>query len=118
MNKNKILIISIIAIILLAFILVTSWYFGSLKPVSKNNNDDTIRVEIPEGSNSKTIAQILENKNIIKSANATHFPKGIKPAIRKNIKNGMIIILSTVSLLGKFILLFLRLNHIPNSRLF
>ena len=72
MNKNKVLIIiiPIIVIILLAILFTGIWYTSSLKPVSKEKSDETIRVEIPEGANSKTISKILEDENIIKSANA------------------------------------------------
>ncbi len=70
MNRNKVLIIivPIVVIILLALLFAGIWYSSSLKPVSKEKSDDAIRVDIPEGSNSKTIAQILEDNDVIKSA--------------------------------------------------
>lgn len=65
MNKNKV-IIAIIIVILLAILIPVIWYNTSISPVDKNNKEK-ISVEIPIGSTTDSIAQILKDNNLIKS---------------------------------------------------
>lgn len=61
--KNKIkLILILIAIVMLGF---TTWYLVSISPKSKNYDEKEI--EIPLGTGSNQIANILKQNNIIKS---------------------------------------------------
>lgn len=65
MNKKKV-IIAIIIVILLAILIPVIWYNTSISPVDKNNKEK-ISVEIPIGSTTDSIAQILKDNNLIKS---------------------------------------------------
>lgn len=70
-KTKKIMIISI-AIILIVLIWtiigIFTWYYNGTKPVQKENGQ-IIRVEIEEGSGTIAIAELLEQKQVIKSAN-------------------------------------------------
>ena len=71
MSKKKIVIISIAVIVILIFCAVAgilTWYKMGQSPVSKETGH-VIRVEIEEGSGVVSIANLLEQKNVIKSAN-------------------------------------------------
>ena len=70
LNSNKIVlnIIGLIVIILVALIGCGVWYFTSISPISKNQ--DEIEVKIPMGSGSSEIANILKEKDLIKSKTA------------------------------------------------
>lgn len=68
MKNKKILIMGIIAIILLIVIGAIIWYFTSISPVSKN--EDEVEVIIPLGSGTNRIADILKENNIIKNKTA------------------------------------------------
>jgi len=63
-KKNISLGVIIIAILILAIGLI--WYFSSISPVSKKNQEE-IQVTIPLGSGSSQIADILKENNIIKN---------------------------------------------------
>ena len=67
LNKfgKKNLTLGIIVIILLIIIIGLIWYFFSISPVSKKNQEE-IEVTIPLGSTSSEIAEILKEKDIIK----------------------------------------------------
>lgn len=69
-KKILLVLISIIILVVLGILVCFFWYNSSLKPVSKAQSEDAIRVEIPEGSHAKNIAKILENEKVIKSAKA------------------------------------------------
>lgn len=64
--KKKMLIISLISIIIIIIITPIIWYKLSVLPMDKNNKEK-ISIEIPIGSSSETIAQILKDNEIIKS---------------------------------------------------
>lgn len=73
-NKSKngisIILILIIAVIIIA-LSVFFWYTNSIKPVAnKSNSEASIRIEIQEGMGIRSIANLLEKNNIIKSAKA------------------------------------------------
>lgn len=73
MSKNiKIILIAIIVIILAAILNIFVWYTGALKPVSGNSNlgEKIVRVEIKEKTGTSTIAKILEEKKVIRNADA------------------------------------------------
>ena len=75
MNSKKIIIIGFVSILVLlicSFIGVFVWYNNSLKPVSRQavDENDFIRVEIEKGTTPIQIANLLKEKNIIKSADA------------------------------------------------
>ena len=63
---NKYLVLGVIGIILLIVIIGLIWYFLSISPVNKKNQE-TIEIEIPLGSGSSQIATILKENKIIKS---------------------------------------------------
>jgi len=63
---NKNLIIGIIGIAVLVVIIGLIWYFSSISPVNKKNEQE-IEVTIPLGSASSDIAGILKENDIIKS---------------------------------------------------
>lgn len=65
MNKKKV-IIAIIIVILLAILIPVLWYNTSISPVDKNNKEK-VSIEIPIGSTSDSIAQILKDNDLIKS---------------------------------------------------
>lgn len=65
MNKKKV-IIAIIVVILLAILIPVIWYNTSISPVDKNNKEK-VSVEIPIGSTTDSIAQILKDNNLIKN---------------------------------------------------
>lgn len=65
MNKKK-LILAIIIVILLIILIPIIWYNTSIAPVNKNS-EEKISIEIPIGSSSENIAQILKDNNLIKS---------------------------------------------------
>lgn len=72
MSKSiKIIIIAIIVIILAIILNIFVWYTGALKPVAEGSNlgEKTIRVEIAGKTSTSDIADLLEEKKIIKSAN-------------------------------------------------
>ena len=69
-KKILLVLISIIILLVLGILVCFFWYNSSLKPFSKTQSEDAIRVEIPEGSHAKNIAKILENEKVIKSAKA------------------------------------------------
>ena len=64
-KKNNI-IISLFIILLIAIFAVLYLYKSSLDPVSSEENKN-INLEIPEGSSSKSIAVLLEDKDLIKN---------------------------------------------------
>lgn len=68
----KIILIAIIVIVLAGILSIFAWYNGALKPVDKNGNlgENLIRIEIAEKTGTSSIAELLEEKNVIKSANA------------------------------------------------
>lgn len=76
MSKNiKIILIVIIAILVIiigAGFCAFAWYTNSLKPVNNNSDlgENFIRVEIEEKTGTSSIAILLEENNVIKSANA------------------------------------------------
>ena len=72
MSKSlKIIIIAIIVIILGVMLNLFVWYSNALKPVDKNGNsgENLITVEIEEKMRTNSIAELLEEKNVIKNAN-------------------------------------------------
>lgn len=73
MSKSiKVIFITIIVIVFIAVLSIFVWYNNALKPVNKNGNlgEKTIRIEIAEKTGTSSIAKLLEENNIIKSANA------------------------------------------------
>ncbi|HIT71782.1 MAG TPA: endolytic transglycosylase MltG [Candidatus Scatovivens faecipullorum] len=70
MKKIVILLIIILAIVIIGIAGIFIWYNNNLKPVSKLpvEENEVIRVEIPEGYGISDIAKLLEDSNIIKSA--------------------------------------------------
>ena len=64
--RNKNVVLSIIGIIVLIIIIGLIWYSSSISPVSRKNQE-TIKVNIPLGSSSSDIANILKENNVIKS---------------------------------------------------
>ena len=66
LEKKSLVIVVIIAVILLILAISVGWYFLSVSPVDKKNNDE-IEVTVPLGSSSTTIANVLKENNIIKS---------------------------------------------------
>ncbi len=75
MSAKKVILIIFICILILVisgFIGAFIWYNSNLKPVSqeKVSEDDYIRVEITEGMGISQIANLLEEANVIKNANA------------------------------------------------
>lgn len=76
MEKKKlkvliIILISVVALVILAIVGAFVWYNNNLKPVSSINYEDErslIIVEIQEGMGVAEIAKLLEENNIIKSA--------------------------------------------------
>ena len=72
-SKVVIIIIVLISILILALgIGGFSWYSSSLKPVSSVSveENETIRIEIKEGMGISKIAELLEESNVIRSANS------------------------------------------------
>src|SRR5690625_7874898 len=68
-KKTTFFIVSIIILIILILLFAGYLYISSgLKPVNK---DDTskVKVEVPLGSSTSNIAELLEDKNLIKNAN-------------------------------------------------
>src|SRR5690625_2763132 len=68
-KKTTFFIVSIIILIILILLFAGYLYVSSgLKPVNK---DDTskVKVEVPLGSSTSNIAELLEDKNLIKNAN-------------------------------------------------
>lgn len=70
MKKIVILLIIILAIVIIGIAGIFIWYNNNLKSVSKllMEENEVIRVEIPEGYGISDIAKLLEDSNIIKSA--------------------------------------------------
>lgn len=71
-KTKKIVIISLAVIFAVTIILVMGsfiWYKMGIKPAQKENGQ-VIRVEIEEGSGTVAIAELLEQNQVIKSANA------------------------------------------------
>lgn len=71
MSKKKVIIISIAVIVILILCVIAgvlAWYKMGQNAVSKEEGQ-VIRVEIEEGSGIVSIANLLEQKNVIKSAN-------------------------------------------------
>lgn len=69
-KKKKIILISlsvILAIVILAMIGAILWYQNGTKAVAKENGEN-IQVEIPEGIGTIGIAELLEEKHVIKNA--------------------------------------------------
>lgn len=67
---RKIVLFSGLAILIGALILAVSMYFyvsKALKPVDENNKT-AVKIEVPIGSNLDSIAQILEDKGVIRDA--------------------------------------------------
>lgn len=60
------LILGVIGILLLILIFSLIWYFSSISPVNKKNNEE-LEITIPLGSTSNKIAEILKENDIIKS---------------------------------------------------
>src|SRR5699024_3710061 len=72
---RKIVFITLASIILIFAIAIVSVYFyisSALKPVDENNTEE-VELEIPLGSSSSDIANILEDNNIIKNAQIFKF---------------------------------------------
>ena len=67
-NKITLIIIGIIALMLLVAIGCVLWYFTSISPLSKN--EDEVEITIPFGSGTNRIADILKENNIIKNKTA------------------------------------------------
>lgn len=67
-NKIMLIIIVIISIIILVAIGALIWYFTSISPAGKN--EEEIEITIPLGSGTSTIADILEENNLIKNKTA------------------------------------------------
>ena len=67
-NKIFLSIIGIVAVIILIVIGCVLWYFTSISPVSKN--EEEIEVKIPMGSSVSNIANILKENNLIKNKTA------------------------------------------------
>ena len=67
-NKIKLGLLGIFGIIVLATIFLIIWYFTSISHVSKN--DEQVKITIPLGSGSSSIADILEQNDLIKSKTA------------------------------------------------
>ena len=76
MEKSKIKkIVVIIVVIFVVFIIIGgisffAWYKNSLKAISSNKQDGTVRVVIPEGTGTSGIASILYEEGIIKNVTA------------------------------------------------
>lgn len=71
-KKIKIFLIMIIIVIIIAGVAGFMWYTNSLKPFNKNSElgENLIRIEIEGKMGTSSIAELLETKNIIKSATA------------------------------------------------
>lgn len=69
-SKKIIIILGIILVLIISLCIgVFVWYSSNLKPVSKEESE-AIRIEISEGTGVSKIADLLEQSNVIKSANA------------------------------------------------
>jgi len=66
---KKYVFLGLIGIVLLIVISCLIWYFSSISPASKKNQEE-IEITIPLGSTSGEIAKILKDNNIIKSKTA------------------------------------------------
>lgn len=71
-----ILILIIIVIAIIAFFVLKNKYENSLKPINSEANSETIILEIPQGTSTAKIADLLEQNNVIQ--NATMFKIYIK----------------------------------------
>ena len=67
-NKRALIVVGVVAIVILTIISFAIWYFTSISRVNKN--EEGIKVTIPLGSGSSTIADILKEKKLIKSKTA------------------------------------------------
>ena len=63
---KKNLVLGIAGIILLVIIIGLIWYFSSISPVNKKNQE-AIEITIPLGSSANEIANILKENKIIKN---------------------------------------------------
>ena len=69
-SKKIIIILGIVLVLIISLCIgVFVWYSSNLKPVSKEESE-AIRIEISEGMGVSKIADLLEQSNVIKSANA------------------------------------------------
>jgi len=66
LGKKNLVIIEVAGILLLILIIILIWYFVSIAPVGKKNQNE-IEVTIPLGSSSSQIADILKENKVIKS---------------------------------------------------
>jgi len=66
LGKKNLVIIGVAGILLLILIISLIWYFVSIAPVGKKNQNE-IEVTIPLGSSSSQIADILKENKVIKS---------------------------------------------------
>ena len=68
-NKKSLIIIiaSFVIILVISILSFFSWYKNSLKPVSPNEKDSSVRIVIPEKTGTVGIAEILHNKGLIKN---------------------------------------------------
>ena len=65
------IIIAIVAIIgVIGFFSLKNWYENSLNAVNKSSNAEKIKVEIVSGMGTEAIANLLEDKKVIKNADA------------------------------------------------
>lgn len=69
LGKKNLIIIGIVAVILLIIIISVIWYFLSISPVNKKNEEE-IELTIPLGSGTDKIAEILKENKIIRSKTA------------------------------------------------
>jgi UPF0755 protein len=65
-----ILIIIIIVLIGISAVVLMNWYNSNLEAVNEEANSETIQVEITSGLGKNAIADLLEEKNVIKNATA------------------------------------------------
>lgn len=66
LGKTNSIIIGIVSIMILILIIILIWYFVSIKPVNKKNQEE-IEITIPLGSGSSKIADVLKENKIIKN---------------------------------------------------
>ena len=66
-KPTRIILISILTIIIISIVTVIIIYNNNLKPVNSNEQAQEIILEIPEGYGVSKIAELLEEKNVIKS---------------------------------------------------
>ncbi len=67
MKKLKIILLIVVGILIISVGAIYMYYDNGLKPVDKNDTT-LVEIEIPKGSNSKQIGEILEDNDLIKSS--------------------------------------------------